>query len=193
MKLVWLFLALSVHADDDDESKVLTLTKDNFDDALKENERVLLEFYAPWCGHCKALEPEYEAAAKEMAEEGMKTKLAKIDATVESELANRFGANGYPTLKYVVNNGDPQDYTGPRQKKGIINWLRSRELPALVKITEEEVQKKIDENNFQVIAKLKTGSTRYRVLKTAAEQIRDDEREGFNFAYIELPGTADVK
>jgi len=57
------FLAVSVSATIEEEDDVMVLTDANFDEALK-NEFILVEFYAPWCGHCKKLTPEYSAAAK---------------------------------------------------------------------------------------------------------------------------------
>lgn len=60
---------------------VVVLTADNFDDlVLKSKDIWFVEFYAPWCGHCKKLEPEWNAAASKLKGQ---VKLGKVDATVE--------------------------------------------------------------------------------------------------------------
>merc|ERR1719474_1275109 len=107
---------------------------------IKENERVLVEFYAPWCGHCKQLAPEYEKAAQALAaDDSMTTQLAKVDATEEQSLASKYGVQGFPTLKYFTGDAEaPSDYTGGRSESTIVQWLRTRSMPAVATLDSSE-------------------------------------------------------
>lgn len=129
--------AVSFAAEVTEEKDVAVLTTENFQGFIDSNEFVLVEFYAPWCGHCKALEPEYAKAAGQLKEEGSSIKLAKVDATEESDLSEKFEVRGYPTLKFF-KNGVPRDYSGGRDTKGILAWLEKKTGPAAVTVATSE-------------------------------------------------------
>ncbi|XP_077634168.1 protein disulfide-isomerase A4 [Crocuta crocuta] len=119
----------------------LVLTKDNFDEVVNDADIILVEFYAPWCGHCKKLAPEYEKAAKELSRRSPPIPLAKVDATAETDLAKKFDVSSYPTLK-IFRKGKPFDYNGPREKYGIVDYMieqsgpPSKEIVALKQVQE---------------------------------------------------------
>ncbi|CAB0020531.1 unnamed protein product [Nesidiocoris tenuis] len=107
-----------------EEDGVLVLNKNNFADAINRYKNVLVEFYAPWCGHCQSLSPNYAKAASKLIELQSQVRLAKVDATVESELAEIFNVRGYPTLKFFQHdNIEASEYSGGREANDIINWV----------------------------------------------------------------------
>lgn len=77
--------------------------------------------YAPWCGHCKALAPEYENAANELLQKDKKDiKLVKIDCTEEADLCQEHGVEGYPTLKVFHGLDEARPYNGQRNAKSSV-------------------------------------------------------------------------
>ena len=106
------------------KSSVVTLTERNFQRKVLDNPEVgMVAFIAPWCGHCKALLPEWAEASRLLEGEGVY--LGVVDATVESNLANQYGVQGYPTIKIFPGGKnksatDAISYEGGRTKEDIV-------------------------------------------------------------------------
>ena len=101
---------------------VTTLVGKSWEDVVKDTSKdVLVKYYAPWCGHCKALAPVWEELGKDV--EGIEDLvIAKFDATT-NEVAG-LDVRGYPTLKfYPKDNKDGVDYSGDRQLPDFKKWL----------------------------------------------------------------------
>lgn len=150
---VLMALTVNVFAEEPEiktEDGVLVLTDENFKGVVSANEFVLVEFYAPWCGHCKSLAPEYAKAAKTLADKESNIKLAKVDATEQTGLAEEFGIRGYPTLKFF-RNGAPIEYNGGRQADDIVTWLNKKTGPPAVELATVEAAEKFLKDNMVVV------------------------------------------
>lgn len=103
---------------------VIELTDSNFDETVLDSEDMwLVEFFAPWCGHCKNLAPHWQKAATELKG---KVKLGALDATVHQAKAGKYGIQGYPTIKFFPpgrkDSSSVEDYTGGRTASDIVSW-----------------------------------------------------------------------
>lgn len=102
---------------------VVALTDTTFDAFVAAEKATLIEFYAPWCGHCKQMIAPYEAAAVALAADGLR--LGAVDATVNKALAARFAVRGYPTiLTFVGGAANAQKFSGARTADRFAAFVR---------------------------------------------------------------------
>jgi len=162
---------------------VLTLTQDNFDETVNNAELILVEFYAPWCGHCKQLAPEYEKAAKELQNHDPPIPLAKVDATVENTLATRFGISGYPTLK-IFRHGKVSEFKGDRTKKAIVKYMIKQSGNASqLKATAKAARDTISNYDISVVGYFENENVPlYKTYMDVANNLRDDYNFYHTFA-----------
>jgi len=104
---------------EDDGSAVKTLVGKNFNTIKGKN--ALVEYYAPWCGHCKSLAPIYEELAENF--KGKDVVIAKIDATANYIEEN---VTGFPTLIWYGADGSSMTYEGGRSLNELKDFVTSK-------------------------------------------------------------------
>jgi protein disulfide isomerase family A protein 3 len=152
----------------------------DFDTNIKEHEVILVEFFAPWCGHCKRLAPEYEKAATKLKTNDPPIALAKVDCTSDKATCDKFGVSGFPTLKIFRNGELSQDYDGPREADGIVKYMRGQAGPSSKELNSlADFEKFIASDECGVIG-LFEGESK---LKDSFQKVADTERDRFRFAH----------
>ncbi|KAK4747676.1 hypothetical protein SAY87_014262 [Trapa incisa] len=105
------------------DGKVIELEESNLDTAIASFDYILVDFYAPWCGHCKRLSPELDAAAPVLSGLKEPVVIAKIDVDKYKRLADKHNIDGFPTLKLFVH-GVAMEYHGPRKADLLVRFLK---------------------------------------------------------------------
>jgi protein disulfide-isomerase A1 len=165
--LLALIAALCVRASD-----VVTGTDANFDELIKSNSFVLVEFYAPWCGHCKKLAPEWESAATQLKGKAV---LVALDATVEKDAAGKFDIKGFPTIKIFRDGELSGDYESGRTADAIVKYVKGNMGPAVNAVdSAAAVETAKSENRVAVFGFFSALSGKeYEAFETVAKQLRN--------------------
>ncbi|XP_019934921.2 protein disulfide-isomerase A3 [Paralichthys olivaceus] len=159
-------------------SDVLDFTDDDFESKIGDHAMIIVEFFAPWCGHCKRLAPEYEAAATRL--KGI-VSVAKVDCTTSSNTCSKYGVSGYPTLKIFRDGEESGPYDGPRTADGIVNFLKKQAGPASVEIKAEADMEKLTSGKDAIVVGFfadDKSTSQAEFLKAASAQ-----RDNYRFAH----------
>ena len=109
------------------KAKVTALTPATFDKVVGQDKNVLIKFFAPWCGHCKRLAPDYEKVAGIFARDSDKLVIAEVDCDAHKDLCSRFEVRGYPTLKWFPKGETKaQEYSGGRSVADFLTFIKAR-------------------------------------------------------------------
>ncbi len=121
---------------------VLEVTDANFAAVKARESPLFLEFYAPWCGHCKQLAPKWKNVASELRG---KVIVAAVNCDENRETCGQFGIQGFPTIKFLSGGGKRTiDYNGPREESDLVTfamneWTASRPPPSVTELTSPTV------------------------------------------------------
>ncbi|TVU29785.1 hypothetical protein EJB05_21371, partial [Eragrostis curvula] len=112
------------------DGTVVELDESNFDAALRSADYLFVDFYAPWCGHCKRLAPQLDEAAPVLAGLATPIVIAKVNADKYKNLRSKYEIDGFPTLMFF-DHGVPSEYTGSRKADLLIENLKKLVAPAV--------------------------------------------------------------
>ena len=101
--------------------KIQNFTKENFEEeVLHAKKTVLVDFWAPWCGPCRAVAPIIDQVAEETVE---RVKVGKVNVDDEPELTARYGVMSIPTLLVVKDGQIVKNAVGTKSKQEILDML----------------------------------------------------------------------
>lgn len=140
--------------------EVVPLTPDTFDDFVKNNAHVFVKFYAPWCGHCKALAPVFLDVSNQV-----NIPLAEVDCEAHRDLCGRFNVTGFPTLK-MFTSGEPQEYNGGRDLQSLKGYINAMTKEFLVKVKKEDLKNEAKRRGLDIYFTVYAKEEKYGTLKS---------------------------
>ncbi len=165
MKVIFLFLLLIYQTNIitcEEENKdlkfnpdeILILNDNTYEKEIKDNENILILAYAPWCHYCKSFEQIYLLLNKKVKEENLNYKISVIDATENTKFSNEYDIKSYPTLVFIIKNGNETFiYNSERTIDSILRFMHKKVYNSFYELkTNEEVNKFYSEKKVLLLS-----------------------------------------
>lgn len=107
---------------------------------VKDEGMWFVEFYAPWCAHCKRLHPVWDQVGHALSDGNLPIRVGKLDCTRFPAVANKLGIQGYPTIMFF-RNGNTIDYRGGREKEALVSFAKRCAAPIIEVVKENQLEK----------------------------------------------------
>mmetsp|Transcript_27553 Transcript_27553/g.59877 ORF Transcript_27553/g.59877 Transcript_27553/m.59877 type:complete len:224 (-) Transcript_27553:381-1052(-) len=194
MKLTAAILAAALTATA--RAEVLSLNDDNYEE-LTAGKPVFIKFFAPWCGHCKAMASDWEKLSDDYA--GSESALiAEVDCTAEDTeiVCDENAIEGFPTIKWGDTSG-LEDYDGERDYDSLAAFakenLKPMCSPANIDLCDADKKAAIERFQLMPVAELKAEIEKINTKIDEAEEMREDEIEKLQDAYEKFMAEYDEK
>ena len=106
------------------QTKPIDLTQENYNQHLEKNDiPVVVDFWAPWCGPCQSMAPNFEAAAKNFRG---KVRFAKLNTEIEQSIAGEKGIRSIPTIILYKNGKELDRVSGALDANALNQWINSK-------------------------------------------------------------------
>lgn len=165
-----------------DLSVVKALDNTTFREFVKSNKVGLVEFWSPKCGWCKRLEPDYARAAAVLKDEGIPC--AKVDVSVQEDLAKEFSIRGIPTF-FWIDDEDVYEFPQARSQREILQNVKKMQEPAVTEVGEDPLPSQA--------TGIPTVTIFAPELPKAFERLAKKQRSLAEFFHVEIDATDKVR
>ncbi len=158
------------------DNNTIILTDSSYEKAIKQYDYLMIFFHAPWCPHCKTMEPEYQKAAAVLKEENIY--FAKIDGSTDKQASQKYKVHGFPSILFFIK-GEPIEYEGGRTEKDLVNWAKKKIGKEIEMLNEKKEIEKYKKDNEICLIYFGDDEKDIRIFEKASRLIED-----FPFAVV---------
>jgi protein disulfide-isomerase A1 len=164
------FIFIQIKTKDFFENEILVLNEENFNETISRYDNILIKYYVPWCVHCKKLDPEYNKAAEALKNQEPRLYLAKVDASINRNLARRMNIHSYPNIQFY-SKGDYIPYQGPRIAEDIIKFMIKKTSQTKELKNKEEIDSLYNKDVVSIVFFGDKESNQYKIFNEVSMEI----------------------